>query len=176
MFKKLKSKSRRLGLVVSFFVLIITLSGCKSAGKPIGNLDKDTVYLSAGDQKVTKGELWNELRWNASNVLTDKITEVVMKDYVEKVSLIMDKSYTDLTDDQKKLFADEFSNEDYDKLKESYESRLEDYVIEDIYNYNYNSTNSYDKIKDTNEYDAKKLIIQYCDEVYTNYNLKEINN
>ncbi|MDE5546143.1 MAG: hypothetical protein K2I88_01630 [Anaeroplasmataceae bacterium] len=176
MFKKLKSKSRRLGLVVSFFVLIITLSGCKSAGKPLGNLDKDTVYLSAGDQKVTKGELWNELRWNASNVLTDKITEVVMKDYVEKVSLIMDKSYTDLTDDQKKLFADEFSNEDYDKLKESYESRLEDYVIEDIYNYNYNSTNSYDKIKDTNEYDAKKLIIQYCDEVYTNYNLKEINN
>ncbi|MDE5855659.1 MAG: hypothetical protein K2H06_01290, partial [Anaeroplasmataceae bacterium] len=176
MFKKLKSKSRRLCLIASFFVLIIALSGCSSAGKPIGNLDKDTVYLSAGDQKVTKGDLWNELRWNSSSVLTDKITEVVMKDYVEKVSLIMDKSYTDLTDDQKKLFADDFSSADYDKLKESYEDRLEDFVIEDIYNYNYDSKNSYDKIKDTNEYDGKKLIIQYCDEVYTNYNLKEINN
>ncbi|MDE6407273.1 MAG: hypothetical protein K2K50_01535, partial [Anaeroplasmataceae bacterium] len=176
MFKKLKSKSRRLSLIASFFVLIIALSGCSSAGKPTGNLDKDAVYLSAGDQKVTKGELWNELRWSASSVLTDKITEVVMKDYVEKVSLIMDKSYTDLTDDQKKLFADEFSNADYDKLKESYESRLEDYVIEDIYNFNYDSTNSYDSVKDVNTYDAKKLIIQYCDEIYTNYNLKEINN
>ncbi|MDE7095355.1 MAG: hypothetical protein K2O23_02600, partial [Anaeroplasmataceae bacterium] len=149
MFKKLKSKSRRLCMVASFFVLIIALTGCRSAGKPIGNLDKDTIYLSAGNQSVTKGELWNELRWNANNVLTDKITEVVMKDYVEKVSLIIDKSYADLTDEQKKSFAEEFSSEDFDKLKESYELRLKDYVIEDIYNYNYDSKYSYDKIKDT---------------------------
>lgn len=176
MFKKLKSKSRRMCLLASFFVLIIALSGCSSAGKPTGNLDKDAVYLSAGDQKVTRGDLWNELRWSANSVLTEKITEVVMKDYVEKVSLIMDKAYTDLTDDQKKLFSEDFSSEDYDKLKESYEDRLEDYVIEDIYNYSYDSTNSYDKIKDTNVYDGKKLIIQYCDEIYTNYNLNEINN
>lgn len=176
MFKKLKSKSRRMCLLASFFVLIIALSGCSSAGKPTGNLDKDAVYLSAGDQKVTRGDLWNELRWSANSVLTEKITEVVMKDYVEKVSLIMDKAYTDLTDDQKKLFSEDFSSEDYDKLKESYEDRLEDYVIEDIYNYTYDSTNSYDKIKDTNVYDGKKLIIQYCDEIYTNYNLNEINN
>lgn len=176
MLKKLKSKSRRLCLLASFFVLIIALSGCSSAGKPIGNLDKDTVYLSAGDQKVTKGDLWNELRWSSSSVLTDKITEVVMKDYVEKVSLIMDKSYTELTDDQKKLFADDFSNADYDKLKESYEDRLEDFVIEDIYNFTYDSKNSYEKIEDVEVYEGKKLIIQYCDEVYTNYNLNVLNN
>lgn len=176
MLKKLKSKSRRLCLIASFFVLIIALSGCSSAGKPIGNLDKDTVYLSAGDQKVTKGDLWNELRWSASSVLTDKITEVVMKGYVEKVSLIMDKSYTDLTEDQKKLFADDFSLEDYNKLKNSYEDRLEDFVIEDIYNFNYDSKNSYEKIEDVEVYAGKKLIIQYCDEIYNNYNLNVINN
>ncbi|MDE6655783.1 MAG: hypothetical protein K2J85_02195, partial [Anaeroplasmataceae bacterium] len=176
MLKKLKSKSRRLCLLASFFVLIITLSGCSTAGKPIGNLDKDTVYLSAGDQKVTKGELWNELRWSANSVLSDKITEVVMKDYVEKVSLVMDKTYSDLTDDQKKLFSDDFSNEDFDELRKSYEDRLEDYVIEDIYNFNYDSKNSYEKIEDVKKFDAKKLIIQYCDDIYSTYNVKEINN
>lgn len=175
MLKKLKTKSRRLCLLVSFFVLIITLSGCSSGKKPIGNLDKDSIYLSAGQYKVTKGELWNELRWSANSVLTEKITEVVMKDYVEKVTLIMDKNYTDLTDDEKKLFADEFSSADYDELKSSYEDRLEDFVIEDIYNFNYDSKNSYYAIEDVDTYDAKKLIVKYCDEIYTNYNIKEIN-
>ncbi|MCM1131630.1 MAG: hypothetical protein NC310_01050 [Roseburia sp.] len=175
MLKKLKFKSRKLCLIASFFVLIIALSGCSSAGKPIGNLDTDTVYLSAGDQKVTKGDLWNELRWSANSVLTNKITEVVMKDYVEKVSLILDKSYAEFTDDDKKLFADDFEIEDYNKLKESYEDRLEDFVIEDIYNFNYNSGNSYEKIEDVDVYEGKKLIIQYCDEIYTNYNINTIN-
>lgn len=176
MFKKLKAKSRRLCMFASFFVFIIALSGCSSAGKPTGNLDKDAVYLSAGDQTVTKGELWNELRWSANSILTEKITEVVMKDYVEKVSLIMDGSFENMSDEQKKLFAEDFSSEDFTKLKQSYEDRLEDYVIEDIYNFNYDSENSYDKIKDVNDYDAKKLIIQYSDELYTNYNLNEIKN
>ncbi|MDE7105564.1 MAG: hypothetical protein K2O22_00170, partial [Anaeroplasmataceae bacterium] len=176
MLKKLKTKSRRLCLLVSFFVLIITLSGCSSGKKPIGNLDKDSIYLSAGQYNVTKGELWNDLRWSANSVLTEKITEVVMKDYVEKVTLIMDKTYADLKDDEKKLFADDFSSADYDELKASYEDRLEDFVIEDIYNFNYNSKNSYDAIEDVDTYDAKKLIIKYCDEIYTNYNIKEIKN
>ncbi len=176
MFKKIKFKTRRLGLVASFFVLGIALSSCSTAGKPVGNLDKDSVYLSAGNHTVTKGELWNELRWSANDVLSEKITEVVMKDYVEKVSLVMDKSYADLTDDQKKLFADDLSSDDFSKLKEKYEDRLEDYVIEDIYNFNFDSINSYYKIEDVNKYDAKKLIIKYCDELYSNYNLKELNN
>ncbi len=176
MLKKLKFKTRRLGLVASFFVLGIALSSCSTAGKPVGNLDKDSVYLSAGNHTVTKGELWNELRWSANDVLSEKITEVVMKDYVEKVSLVMDKSYTDLTSDQKKLFAEDLSSDDFSELKEKYEDRLEDYVIEDIYNFNFDSINSYDKIKDLKKYDAKKLIIKYCDELYSNYNLKEINN
>lgn len=176
MLKKLKFKTRKLSLVASFFVLGIALSSCSTAGKPVGNLDKDTVYLTSGNHTVTKGELWNELRWSANDVLSEKITEVVMKDYVEKVTLIMDKSYSDLTNDQKKLFADDFTSDDFDKLKIHYEDRLEDFVIEDIYNFNYDSTNSYDEIKDVNKYDAKKLIIKYCDEIYSNYNLKEINN
>ncbi len=177
MLKKRKLKTRRVCLVASFFVLLIALSGCSSANKPMGNLDKDTVYLSAGNHTVTKGELWSELRWSANSILTEKMTEVVMKDYVEKVELIMDKSYTDLTDEQKKLFKDEFTSKDYDELKKTYEERLEDYVINDIYNLTFDTTKrSYDQIEDINTYDAKKLVLEYCDEQYTNYNLKNINN
>ncbi|MDE7263320.1 MAG: hypothetical protein K2N64_01485 [Anaeroplasmataceae bacterium] len=176
MLKKIKLKPRRLCLLASLFVLLISLGSCSSAGKPVGNLDKDSIYLSAGNYSVTKGELWEELRWSANTILTDKITEVVMKDYVEKVELIIDKSYTDLSESQKKLFADNFTDEDFSNLRAFYEERLEDYVIEDIYNFNYSSTNSYDSIKDVSEYDAKKLIIQYSDELYSNYNIKQFNN
>lgn len=174
MFQKFKFKTRRIGLLVSFGALMITLSGCSTAGKPIGKLDKDTIYASAGKYTVNKGELWDELRWNTSSILTDKIEEVVMKDYVEKVKIVMNHSFTELTDEQKKVLDDDLTAEDFEELKKSYEDRLEDFVIEDIYNFNYSSVNSYDGIKDVNPYDAKKLIIEYCDEIYTNYNLAQI--
>lgn len=176
MFQKFKLKTRRIGMLASFGVLIIALSGCSTAGKPTGKLDKDAIYASAGNYNVTKGELWDELRWNASSVLTSKIEEVVMKDYVEKVNIVMTKSFADLTDEQKKTLDDNLSEEKFTDLKNSYEDRLEDFVIEDIYNFSYNSVNSYDAIEDVKPYDAKKLVVQYCDEIYTNYNVSEINN
>lgn len=175
MLKKLKIKSRRLCLLACFFVLLISLSACSGAGAPTGKLDTEAVYLSAGNYNVTKGDLWNELRWDAQSLLTDKITEVVMKDYVKKVELIMDKTYVSLTDDEKKLFADSFTNEDYDKLKEEYSSRLQDYVVQDIYNFSFSSTDSYEQIDKVNKYDAQKLIIQYVDEMYTTYNIDDKN-
>ena len=175
MLKKLKFKSRRICLLASFCVLLISLASCSSAGAPYGKLDRETTYATAGNYSVNKGELWDELKWTANSILTEKITEVVMKDYVEKVELIMDKSFEDLTNEQKKLFDEEFSKENYDKLKENYSKRLENYVIEDIYNFSLSMTDSYEKIEDVNEFDAKKLLIKYADEIYTNYNIKEIN-
>lgn len=142
MLKKLNFKSRRILLLISFFVLMISLSSCKSAGNPTGKLPVDDIYLKAGTDQVSVGELWNELRWDSNTVLTDKITEVVMKDYVEKVELIIDKSYSELSDDDKKKFDSEFTEDKYNELKETYSSRLEDYVIEDIYNYSFDSVDS----------------------------------
>lgn len=68
-----------------------------------------------------------------------KITEVVMKDYLTKVELIMDKSYSDLTEEDKKQFGDSFTNDDYDTLKKRYEESLENYVINDIYGFNFST-------------------------------------
>ena len=88
-----KFKIRRLFLISTFFVLLISLSACTSAGYPVGKLDTEEVYARAGNFTVTKGELWNELRWSASDVLNDKIEEVVIKDSFKKVELIMRKNF-----------------------------------------------------------------------------------
>lgn len=176
MFKRLNFKSRRLFLVIAFFVLLISLSSCKSAGNPVGKLDKDAPYVSVGNKyTVSKGELWNELKWNSNTILTEKITEVVMKDYLTKVELIMDKSYSDLTEEDKKQFGDSFTNDDYDTLKKRYEESLENYVINDIYGFNFSTEkNSFDSIEDLEEFNAKKLILKYQDKIYSNYKVESI--
>ncbi len=166
MLKKLNFKSRRMFLVISFFVLLITLTSCKSAGHPSGNLPVDKVYAKAGADQVTVGELWNELKWNSYDVLTEKITEVVMKDYQNKVELIVDKNYSDLSDDDKKLFDEDFTQDKFDALKENYEARLENYVIEDVYNLEFSSGDSYEKLESIEELSAKQLVVKYADELY----------
>ena len=162
-------------LISTFFVLLISLSACTSAGYPVGKLDTEEVYARAGNFTVTKGELWNELRWSASDVLNDKIEEVVIKDSFKKVELIIEKSYASLTDDEKKLFSDDFTLEDYNDLYEEYKTRLENYVIEDIYNFSFSSTDSYEQIIDLDEYAAKKLILKYSDEILSTYNISKVN-
>lgn len=176
MLKNMILKSRRIVAICAFFVLLISLSACSSAGSPAGGLDVDTTYVSAGDVKVTKGELWNQLKWEANTILTNKMTEVVMKDYVEKVELIMDGTYADLTDEQKKSFKEEnFTTDDFDELKKNYSTRLQEYVIEDIYNLTFSMKDSLDTVKDLNKYDASKLVLKYVDEMYTTYNVSNVN-
>ena len=175
MFKKSNYKWRRLFIIISFFVFMLSLSACSSAGNPSGKLDKNQVYLKAGNYTVTNGELWNELKWSAHDILEEKSIEVVMSDYYEKVELVMNKNFADLTDEQKNKFGENFNNDSFVELKKEYESRIEDYVIEDIYNFTYNSKNSFDAIEDVNEYEAKKAIIKYSNEIYVSYGLKEIN-
>ena len=169
-------KTRRMCMLTSFFVLLISLSSCSSAGSPSGKLNRDEVYATAGNKTVTKGELWDNLKWSANDVLSEKINEVVMKDYFEKVELVVEKNFTDLTNEQKNIISKNLTAEDFDKIKEIYLERLEDYVIEDIYNFSYSSKNSFEKIDSVNEYDAKKLILKYVDEMYTNYNISSIDN
>ncbi|MDE7100576.1 MAG: hypothetical protein K2O05_01835, partial [Anaeroplasmataceae bacterium] len=156
-------------------MLLISLSSCKTAGSPSGKLPTDEIYVQAGEDKVTVGELWNELKWSSSTVLTSKIEEAVTKEYYNKVSLIMDKSYSSLTDDEKKLFGDDFTVENFNELYSSYESRLQDYVIEDVYNFTFSVTDDYSDIVDVSKYDAQKLIRKYSEEMYTKYNKDEIN-
>ena len=79
MMKKCNFKTRRILLVVSFFVFLLSLTSCKTAGNLSGNLQVDDIYVKAGNYTVTKGELWNELKWSASTELTSKFNDVITK-------------------------------------------------------------------------------------------------
>lgn len=175
MLKNLNLKSRRLFTLLIGFVLLISLSACSTAGHPTGKLDTDAIYAKAGDYSVTNGELWNELKWNSSTILTSKFEEVVLKDYMTKIELIMEKEYTALTAEEKELFSKDFSLQNYNDLKQTYTDRLTDYVIEDIYNFEFNPEDSFDSIENVNEYEAKKLILTYANEVYVTYGIESLN-
>lgn len=175
MLKNLNLKSRRLFTLLIGFVLLISLSACSTAGHPTGKLDTDAIYAKAGDYSVTNGELWNELKWNSSTILTSKFEEVVLKDYMTKIELIMEKEYTAFTAEEKELFSKDFTLQNYNDLKQTYTDRLTDYVIEDIYNFEFNPEDSFESIENVNEYEAKKLVLTYANEIYVNYGIESLN-
>lgn len=176
MIKRLKIKSQRLFILLMGAVLLISLSACGGAGNPTGKLNVDDVYAQAGKYSVTYGELWNELKWSSKTVLDEKIREIVLNPYYRKISLILEKPYSSFTDEEKKLFSDSFSESDFNALKETYQQRITEHVINDIYNLEYDPAGSHEDIDDIEPYDAKKLILKYCDEMYTTYGVEKIDN
>ena len=174
MMKKCNFKTRRIFLIVSFFVFLLSLTSCRTAGDLAGNLKVDDIYVQAGDYSVTKGELWNELKWNASTELTSKFNDVIVKEYFQKIELVMDKTYSTLTTEEKELFADEA---EYNSLSSEYADRLAAYVIQDVYNFAF-STKSLDElaedIENVKHYDKIKLLNTYADEIFSVYNVKAI--
>lgn len=175
MFRNLNLKSRRIMSLIISFVLLISLTACGGAGNPTGTLKVDEVYAKAGNYEITKGQLWDELRWSAIDILEDKIIEVVLQDYTAKIEVVMEKDFASLTEDEKSLFGDDFTNENFNELKDQYTERLKDYVIADIYNFSFSATDYYDSIEDVKEDDAKVLMLEYADQMYSTYGINEIN-
>ena len=175
MMKKHNFISRRILLIVSFFVLLVSLTSCKTAGDLTGNLQVDDIYTKAGNYQVTKGELWNELKWNASTEITSKFNEVIVSEYFDKIELVMDKTYSTLSAEESELFADEA---EYNTLHDEYTERLTAYVIQDVYNFAF-STKSLEElaedIEDVKHYDKIKLLYTYSDEIFSQYNVTKIN-
>lgn len=162
MMKKCNFKTRRIFLIVSFFVFLLSLTSCRTAGDLAGNLKVDDIYVQAGNYSVTKGELWNELKWYADDKVASKFEEVIVSEYLEKVESIMSK--TDLTDEEKELRA-------------QYTERLTAYVIQDVYNFSFSN----ETVEELNEdieaikhYDKIKLLNTYSDEIYSTYNVSSI--
>ena len=174
MMKKHNFITRRILLVVSFFVLLVSLTSCKTAGNLSGNLNVDETYTKAGNYTVTKGELWDELKWNASAELTSKFNDVITKEYSDKIELVMDKTYSTLTAEEKELFADEA---EYNSLNAQYTERITAYVIQDVYNFAFSTKSLADldeDIANIKHYDTIKLLNTYSDEMFSQYNVTTI--
>ena len=56
------------------FVFMISLSACSdNSDAPKPSKVFEEIYASIGDINVTKGELWNELKWSADSKLEQYI-------------------------------------------------------------------------------------------------------
>ena len=173
-------KTRRILLVLSFFVFVLSLASCRTAGDLAGNLDAEKVYVQAGTGEntvtVNYGELWKELKWAAYEEIEDKFETVIVSEYLEKISLVVDKTYANLSEEEKATFADEA---EYNTLVEQYKERLTAYVIQDVYNFSFSTKSIAElekEIEAVKHYDKQKLLYTYQDEIFTNYNVEKIGN
>lgn len=173
MIRKTKSKKipRRLLAATMSCVFMISLSSCSGAGNSYGKLNADEVYVKSGNYTVTNGELWNELKWDAASIIEEQIKNVVINDQIEEVKVVMANDYDSLTAEQKE---DLGSNEEYTKLYDKYSARLVDYVVQDVFNFNYNTETYWKALEDLDSKTKKINIAKYADEIYSSYKIDSI--
>lgn len=165
-----KKYSRRLLTATMATVLTISLSSCTASNNSIDSTLSNEVYASTGDISITKGELWNELQWDSSDVLETQIENVVLNSYTKKITTIMNKNYSDLTSDDKELLSlTDKEEKDFTNLKTKYQERLVDYVIKDIYNFNYSSNHYYSNMISTGKETLGYNEVKYFDSIYSTY-------
>lgn len=115
--------------VIVFMIVLIgtlTLSACKEKELkiPYGSLD-DTVFLSGDGYKVTKKELYEEMRISEFSTIEKLIYQIVMKD---EIALINDNR-EDYQDDFVEIVNDNiFYTDDMKELKELEDEDLKSFV------------------------------------------------
>ncbi len=144
---KLKINGKRL-LTLGFIpVLAITMTSCSQ--NKLDALDTNANYLTVGNYSVTTGEVWNNLKWDASSLFTEYKEEVVLQDKISQI---------------KEVLADK-NNENY----EDYVSSLQNYIIEDVYDFTYSTEGHEDEIADLLPATREQNIKEYADTTYVNY-------
>ncbi len=165
---KSKVKAKRALTVTMSLALGITLSACSGATNNYGSLDSNSVYASAGTYEVTKGELWDELKWNAQSLLSEQIENVVLDEQITNLRNVFEKTYTELSTTEKEDLgvSDEAG---FNSLYEKYKKRFIDYVVQDVFSFTYSTEDYWDNVENLDETDAKTLIYKYVDTVFTTY-------
>ncbi len=171
-----KKYSHKLLTATMASVLMISLSSCSTSNNSLKSELYSENYASAGDASITKGELWEELKWSTKDVLETQITNVVLNNYIEKITKVVNTdSYSNLTDSDKELLNLKDKNEeDFVKLKNTYEKRLVNYVLQDVYSFNYSNSDYYSNLEGLGKEKAGFNEIKYLDTIYSNYFINPI--
>ncbi len=144
---KFKRNGRRLLTLGLAPVIAITISSCSS--KEIGPVDNSANYLTVGNYSVTNGEVWDNLKWSAANLFGDFKEQVVLQPQIEDIKTVL---------------ADK-NNANYNY----YTERLQNYIIEDVYDFDFSLEDHEEEIEDLLETTKKQDIIKYADTIYVNY-------
>ena len=132
--------------IVFLFVCLITitLAGCDSSNKaPTDDIDLNATYASVGDYKVTVGDVYNKLRYNAVEYLERQVYNFI---YQEEINTLTDDLY----------------NEDKTVNKESkYFEKIENKILSDIY-----GVHEEDEIEELSDKEQRIAVEQYADNMY----------
>lgn len=109
-----------------------TISSCSQSEYKYSSIDGKTTYMSLGSgetsekYKVTNEQIYNEIKWSASSIISEKINRTIIQEEYELVeNLIVGKS------DENKI---DLSKYDYnDIIREQAINELQKYMICDIY-------------------------------------------
>ena len=167
------TKAKRALTVTMSAALLISLSACSGATNNYGKLDEAGIYAKAGDYQVTNGELWDELKWSAQSLLSESINNVVLNEQITNVSSALEKNFADLTDLEKTNLSVE-DEEGFKALKDKYKERIIDYVVQDVFAFTYSTEHYWSNVEKLDDKDAETLILKYADNVYLNYQKKNV--
>ena len=127
-------------------LITITLAGCDSSDKrPSEGIDYNATYAEVGTYKVTVGDVFNKLRYNAVEYLENRIYNIL---YQEEINT---------------LTADLFSNVESktENPDSQYKERLIDEILEDIY-----GVSEDEEIEELTSKEKNVAVSTYVDEMY----------
>lgn len=91
----LKLQLRRVFFIFILFASMISLTGCRSK-ESMGSIDPDAVYASIGDYNVTNSELWDEMKWDASDYIDERIKYAMVDEHLKEIQSVMEGEDSDL--------------------------------------------------------------------------------
>ena len=182
---KKRKKARLISAAVLSGALAITLSSCSGATNTYGKLDSNKVYAEAGKYQVTTGELWDELKWSAKDVIDSQKETIVLNDSLKKVDIILnsngdisklsdedkDKLKTDYDDDgtYEEITADSLS-----KLYIEFKEDMINFIIQDFLSTDWKAEGYWKTIESYTDLNLLQLYQKYDDKMFTTYHKNEI--
>ena len=144
---KFKRNGRRLLTLGLAPIIAITISSCSNSD--IAPANSSDSYLTVGNYQVTKGDVWNELRWQASDLFADYKEQIVLQNQIDDIKNVLNDK----------------NNANYNY----YVERLQNYIIEDAYDFDFSLENHDEEIEDLSDTDKEQKITKYADDIYTTY-------
>ena len=147
---KFKALIKPLSLVCLSSLLAVTLTSCEKADKLYTGLNPDEKYLTLDKYSVTNKELYDEMRWNATTFVDDKIGDILTERYMDKVVNAIENP---------KTVAEK-------KLHKKYVEQIQEKIICEIFNITDIET-QIDTLKN-NPYQVREALPKFVDSVYQN--------
>ena len=92
---KIKALLKPLSLVCMSSLLAVTLTSCGTENGLYDGINPDEKYLQLGDYSVSNKELYDELRWNGTTYVDEKIGEVLTEKYYDQVVKAIENPVTE---------------------------------------------------------------------------------